>query len=70
MATAIDVAAPLLLLAVAAGYARRASTLSARGTPVGTWRQVSFAAGVALLVVADVPPLGEVAEEIVVAHMV
>jgi putative membrane protein len=70
MATAIDVAAPLLLLAVAAGYARRASTLAARGTSVGPWRQASFAAGVVLLVVADVPPLGDVAEEIVVGHMV
>jgi putative membrane protein len=69
-ATAIDVAAPLLLLAVAAGYARRTSTLAARGTPVGPWRQASFAAGVVLLVVADVPPLAEVAEELVVAHMV
>ena len=70
MATAIDVAAPLLLLAVAAGYARRAATLAARGTPVGPWRQASFAAGVILLVGADVPPLGDIAEESVVAHMV
>jgi cytochrome c oxidase assembly factor CtaG len=70
MATAIDVAAPLLLLAVAAGYARRASTLSSRGTPVAPWRQMSFAAGVVLLVAADVPPLADVAEELIVAHMV
>jgi putative membrane protein len=70
MATAIDVAAPLLLLAVAAGYARRVSTLSSRGTPVDPWRQMSFAAGVVLLVVADVPPLADVAEELIVAHMV
>jgi putative membrane protein len=70
MATAIDVAAPLPLLAVAAGYARRVSTLSSRGTPVDPWRQMSFAAGVVLLVVADVPPLADVAEELIVAHMV
>ena len=70
MATVIDVAAPLLLLAVAAAYARRALTLGVRGTPVATWRQVSFAAGVVLLVAADVPPLADVAEELVVAHMV
>ena len=69
-ATAIDVAAPLLLLAVAAGYARRTSTLAARGTPVASWRQASFVAGLILLVVADVPPLADVAEELVVAHMV
>jgi cytochrome c oxidase assembly factor CtaG len=69
-ATAIDVAAPLLLLAVAASYARRAATLSARGTPVALWRQISFAAGIVLLVVADVPPMANVAEELIVAHMV
>jgi putative membrane protein len=44
--------------------------LAARGTPVGPWRQASFAAGLVLLVVADVPPLAEIAEELVVAHMV
>ncbi len=66
----IDVAAPLLLIAVAVGYAKRVQTLSARGTPVDVWRQVSFAAGVVLLLGADLPPLAPVAEEIVVAHMV
>jgi cytochrome c oxidase assembly factor CtaG len=66
----VDVAAPLFLIAVALAYARRAATLSARGRPVPTARQVSFAAGVILLIAADLPPLGNVAEEIVVAHMV
>lgn len=66
----IDVAAPLLLIAVAVGYAKRVQTLSARGTPVDVWRQVSFGAGVLLLLAADLPPLAPVAEEIVVAHMV
>ena len=33
------------------------------------WRQVSFGAGLLLLLVADLPPLAPVAEEIVVAHM-
>lgn len=66
----IDVAAPLLLAAVALGYARRTSTLARRGKPVAIWRQISFAAGLLLLLVADLPPLATVAEEIVVAHMV
>jgi len=70
MAAVIDVAAPLLLLAVALAYVRRASTLSARGTPVPLWRQLCFAAGFLLLALADMPPLADVAEEIVVAHMV
>lgn len=70
MATAIDVAAPLLLVAVAYAYVRRASTLSSRGRPVSVWRQVSFAAGLLILFLADMPPLATVAEELVVAHMV
>ncbi len=65
----IEVLAPLLLLAVAVAYVRRASTLSRRGRPVPLWRQVSFAAGVVVLFVSDVPPVSTVAEEIVVAHM-
>jgi cytochrome c oxidase assembly factor CtaG len=65
----VDVAAPLLLIAVALAYARRASSLAVRGRPVPTWRQVSFAAGVILLIAVDLPPLGNLAEEVVVAHM-
>lgn len=68
-ATAIDVAAPLLLVAVAYAYARRASTLARRGAPVALWRQLCFAIGVVVLVAADVPPIATVAEELVVAHM-
>jgi putative membrane protein len=66
----IDVLAPLALIAVAAGYARRVATLSQRGRPVELWRQLAFGAGVLLLLVADLPPLANVAEELVVAHMV
>jgi cytochrome c oxidase assembly factor CtaG len=66
----INVAAPLLLIAVALGYARRVRTLAERGKPVDVWRQVSFGAGVLMLLVSDLPPLAPVAEEIVVAHMV
>lgn len=66
----IDVAAPLLLIAVSLAYVRRVATLAARGKPVNVWRQVSFAAGMLILLVSDLPPLGNVAEEIIVAHMV
>jgi cytochrome c oxidase assembly factor CtaG len=68
-ATAIDVAAPLLLLAVALVYARRTATLAERGAPVGIWRQISFAAGLLVLLLADLPPVSTVAEELVVGHM-
>ena len=66
----IDAAAPLLLIAVAVAYAKRCQTLAARGAPVALWRQLSFGAGVLVLLAADVPPLSTVAEELVVAHMV
>jgi putative membrane protein len=66
----IDVLAPLALIAIAIAYARRAATLGRRGRPVELWRQLCFAAGVLLLLAADLPPLANVAEELVVAHMV
>ena len=68
--TLIDVAAPLLLIAVAAAYAKRSATLAARGQPVELWRRICFAAAMALLLVADLPPLAGIAEELIVAHMV
>jgi len=68
--TLIDVLAPLLLIAAAAAYGRRVRTLAERRRPVGVWRQISFGAGILVLIVSDVPPLSGVAEEIVVAHMV
>ena len=66
----IEIVAPILVVAVAVGYVRRAATLSKRGSPVSLWRQICFATGLLLLVVADLPPMATVAEEIVVAHMV
>jgi putative membrane protein len=70
VAAIVDVAAPLLLIAVSLAYVKRAGTLAARGKPVPIWRQVCFGSGMLLLLLADLPPLGPVAEEIVVAHMV
>ncbi len=70
MDAVIDVLAPLLLIAVAAGYAKRVQTLAARGKPVALWRQLCFGGGMFVLLVSDLPPLGNVAEEVVVAHMV
>jgi putative membrane protein len=69
VSTAIDVLAPLALIAVGAAYARRSSTLAREGRGVPLWRQVSFGAGLVLLVVADMPPLATIADELVVAHM-
>jgi cytochrome c oxidase assembly factor CtaG len=69
VSTAIEVLAPLALIVVGAGYARRTSTLRREGRGVPVWRQVSFGAGLVLLVVADMPPLATIADELVVAHM-
>jgi cytochrome c oxidase assembly factor CtaG len=70
MDVVIDAGAPVLLIVVALAYAKRVRTLAERGRPVDLWRQVAFGAGVLVLLAADLPPLGDVAEEVVVAHMV
>ena len=57
------------LIVAAALYAKRASTLSARGRPVPLWRQVCFASGLLVIAVALVSPIGDIAEELVIAHM-
>jgi cytochrome c oxidase assembly factor CtaG len=64
--------APLELLPLvlaAALYAKRSSTLAARGRPVPIWRQACFAGGLLLIVAALVSPVGHIAEELVIAHM-
>jgi cytochrome c oxidase assembly factor CtaG len=66
----MDVLAPLALIVIGVAYVRRAATLRRRRGPIPTWRQACFAAGLLLLIVADLPPLASVADELVVAHMV
>jgi cytochrome c oxidase assembly factor CtaG len=60
--------APLLI--AAALYAKRGSTLAARGRPLPIWRQLCFAAGLLLIAAALVTPISDAAEELVIAHMV
>jgi cytochrome c oxidase assembly factor CtaG len=61
----------LLPLLVAAGlYAKRASTLAGKGRPVPVWRQLCFAGGLLMIVVALFSPLAHISEELVIAHMV
>jgi putative membrane protein len=61
----------LLPLLLAAGlYAKRSSTLAAKGRPVAVWRQLCFASGLLVIVVALISPIGHIADELVVAHMV
>src|ERR1044072_4760790 len=70
MDAVINAGAPALLIVVAVAYAKRVRTLAERGKPVDLARQVAFGAGLFLLLIADLPPLAGVAEEVVVAHMV
>jgi cytochrome c oxidase assembly factor CtaG len=61
----------LLPLLVAGGlYAKRASTLARKGRPVPLWRQLCFASGLLMIVVALFSPIGHISEELVIAHMV
>jgi len=59
---------PLLLAACL--YAKRSITLAERGRPVPLWRQLCFAAGLLVIAVALVSPVGHIGEELVIAHMV
>jgi cytochrome c oxidase assembly factor CtaG len=56
-----------------AGYAvpywMRCGTLAREKRPVPTWRQVCFGAGVFLVVAAITPPVDDIADELLVAHM-
>ena len=60
--------APMLL--AAALYAKRAATLSGKGRPVPLWRQACFASGLLVLAVALISPISDVAEQLVIAHMI
>ena len=57
------------VLAVAALYAVRARSLALGGRPVPGWRQVSFAGGMLLILVALVSPLAALDYELVWVHM-
>jgi putative membrane protein len=59
---------PLLVAAVL--YAKRSLTLAERGRPVPLWRQLCFASGLLLIVIALVSPVAHIAEELVIAHMI
>ncbi len=69
MGLAIDLLAPLALLAIGVAYTRRCQTLADGRRTVPVWRQACFASGLLILVVADSPWLGAIAEEIVLGHM-
>jgi putative membrane protein len=57
------------VLVVAALYAIRARSLALAGRPVPAWRQVCFASGMLLVLIALVSPLAALDYELVWAHM-
>jgi cytochrome c oxidase assembly factor CtaG len=59
---------PITLGGVA--YWARVRTLSWDGRPVPLWRQICFGSGLLVISVALFSPIGHIAEELVVAHMV
>jgi cytochrome c oxidase assembly factor CtaG len=59
---------PMLFAAVL--YARRATTLAARGRAVPLWRQLCFGAGLLTIALALITPLSDLADELVIAHMI
>jgi cytochrome c oxidase assembly factor CtaG len=50
-------------------YARRARTLAREKRPVGTWRLVSFGAGVLMVAMVQIGPLDTLSDEVLAAHM-
>jgi cytochrome c oxidase assembly factor CtaG len=51
-------------------YWHRVMVLSWDGRPVPIWRQVCFGSGLAIVSIALFSPIGHIAEELVIAHMV
>jgi putative membrane protein len=65
--------APLELLPLTLAaflYAKRSLTLAQKGRPVPLWRQLCFAGGLLVILVAQASPVAHIAEELVIAHMV
>jgi putative membrane protein len=59
---------PITIAAVL--YWHRAMTLSWDGRPVPLWRQICFGSGLLIVSIALFSPIGHIAEELVIAHMV
>ncbi len=55
---------------VAWAYSRRVRTLGRRGRPVPAWRQICFASGIVLILLALASPIGDLADELLFMHMV
>ncbi len=67
LSTAFEITLPALAAAL---YWRRCQTLAPSGRAPSSGRQLTFAAGIAVWVLATLTPLAKLAEELVTAHMI
>ena len=51
-------------------YGKRVRTLAREHRPVARWRVASFVFGVALVTIVQLPPLDDLADQVLVAHMI
>ncbi len=51
-------------------FARRAQTLAYERRPIERWRAVSFVTGVVMMVVVQLPPFDDWADQVLITHMV
>ena len=51
-------------------YERRSRTLASEGRPIAPWRALSFASGVLLMTVVQLPPCDTIADQVLIAHMI
>jgi putative membrane protein len=64
-----SIALPILVLLFWAPYYVRTRTLAQVGRPVPRWRRICFACGLLVLAVAVSPPVGTLADQLLLAHM-
>ncbi len=61
---------PLVVFGVyVVAYQLRARTLARQGRPVTAWRQASFLGGAALVTAVQLPPIDDLADNVLIAHM-
>jgi cytochrome c oxidase assembly factor CtaG len=63
------IALPLIVLLYWIPYELRSRTLAGEGRRVPRWRKACFASGLIALAIALSPPLGKLADQLLVAHM-
>lgn len=59
----------VLLAGYGVAYGLRVRALARHGRPVERWRRAAFAAGVLIVVAVQCPPLDNLADEVLIAHM-